>query len=74
VQSGTPVHTDNGEVSTPMRPATDAEMGLVLGAKYESDLLIHGAQARRRFHTAGILIAIAVAVFAYDAVSLLIAR
>ena len=60
-----------------MRPAagpTSAEMGLVLGAKYESELLIHAAQARRRLHTVGILIGVAVLVFAYDAVSLVVAH
>ena len=53
---------------------TNAEMGLVLAAKYESELLIHSAPARRRLNTVRILIGVAVLVFAYDAISLLLAR
>ena len=76
-QPGAFLRTDIRLVSPPTRPIaspTNAEMGLVMAAKYESELLIHAAQARRRFHTLGILSAIAALVLAYDAVSLVLGR
>lgn len=56
----------------PLTVPTQAEMGLVYGAKYESDLRIDSAQARRRFHTVGTLVGVASLVFAYDVTSLFI--
>jgi len=64
-------------VSAPIRPAakpTDAEIGLVMAAKYESELLIHGVVPRKRLDTVRVLIGVAVLIFAYDAVSLIIVR
>jgi len=61
-------------VNMPMRPLTvptQTELGLIGAAQYETDLRI-GAQARRRFHTVGALIGVAVLVFAYDALSLIL--
>ena len=56
----------------PLTVPTQAELGLVLGAKYETDLRVDPAQVRRRFHTVGALIAVAALVFAYDALSLIL--
>jgi len=61
----------------PTRPGaspTSAEIGLVMAAKYESELLIHGALPRKRLDTVRVLIGVAVLVFAYDAVSLILVR
>ena len=38
----------------------------------ETDLRIQAAQARRRFHTVGALLAVAALVLAYDALSLVL--
>jgi hypothetical protein len=48
---------------------TEAEMSLVIVAGYESELRIQSVEARRRMHTTGILIGIAVLVFGYDFLS-----
>ena len=45
-----------------------------MAAKYESELLIHGALPRKRLDTVRVLIGVAVLVFAYDAVSLILVR
>lgn len=55
----------------PLTVPTQAEMGLIVAAKHESDLLVHAAQSRRRFHAVGALIAVAVLVLTYDALSLI---
>ena len=58
----------------PMQPLTvpsQAELGLILAAEYETDLRV-GAQARRRFHTVGALIGVATLVFAYDVLSIVV--
>jgi hypothetical protein len=54
--------------------ATDAERSLVIVAGYESQLRIQSVEARRRFHTVGILIAIAVLVLGYDVLSVALHR
>jgi hypothetical protein len=62
-------------MNVPMRPLTvptQAELGLVLAAKYESDLRIEPSRARRRFHTVSALIGVAALVFTYDALSLIL--
>lgn len=56
----------------PLTVPTQAEMGLVYAAKYETDIRIHAAEARRQFHVLGGLIAVAVVVFGYDVVSLVL--
>lgn len=56
----------------PLTVPTQAEMGLIFAAKYESDLRIDPVQARRRFHTVSALIGVAALVFAYDALSLIL--
>lgn len=51
---------------------SQAELGLIYGAKYETDLHVHGAQPRRRLHVVGALASVAGLVFAYDALSLIL--
>jgi hypothetical protein len=57
---------------SPLRLPSQAELGLIYAAEYETDLHIDGAQARRRFHAVGALIGVAALVFAYDALSLIL--
>ena len=52
--------------------ATDAEMSLVVVGRYESDLRIKAAEAKRHSSTIGILVSIAALVFAYDVLSVVI--
>jgi hypothetical protein len=64
-------------VNLPTRALTapsQAEMGLIFAAKYETDLRIEAAQARRGFHGVSLLIAVAAIVFGYDAVFLMLGR
>jgi hypothetical protein len=58
----------------PLTVPTDAEFGLIFAAKYETDIRVDAAQAQRRFHAVGALTAVAVAVFGYDAVSVILQR
>lgn len=53
---------------------TEAEMSLVSVARYESQLQIGAAETRRRYNTVGTLIAIAVLVFSYDLLSVVLGR
>jgi hypothetical protein len=62
-------------VNLPTRPLTvpsQAEMGLIFAAKYETDLRIEATQTRRAFRGVSMLIAVAVIVFGYDAASLVL--
>jgi len=65
---------DEGPVTRPSPPTlpTSAEIGLVLTAKYETDLHIQAAQATRRLHMVGILVTMAVAVLGYDVLSVVL--
>ena len=65
---------DVGTAGGPRRIASDAEMSLVIVAGYESELRIRSAEARRRFHTVGILSTIAALVFGYDVLAVLLGR
>lgn len=58
----------------PRRETTSAELGLVVVAGYESDLRMHTAEAKRRFHAVRVLSGVALLVFAYDVLSLLLGR
>ncbi len=53
---------------------TEAEMSLVAVARYESQQQIQAAESRRRYNTVGTLIAIAVLVFSYDFLSVVLGR
>lgn len=60
----------------PMRPLTvpsEAELGLLLAAKYESQANTHG-WILRRFGSARGLVAVAVGVFGYDVLSVFLFR
>ena len=73
-QRGEQLPADIAGVSMPRHPLTvpsKAEMGLIYAAKYETDLHVEAAQARRRFHGVGALLAVATLVFAYDVLSLI---
>ena len=62
-------------MNLPQRPLampTSTELGLVLAAKYESELNLTPVQARRQLNTVRVLVGVAVLVFAYDAVSLVL--
>ena len=53
---------------------SETEMSLVVVARYESQMQIHAAEARRRYNTVGTLMAIAVLVFGYDFLSVVLGR
>jgi hypothetical protein len=64
-------------VTLPMTALTipsEAELGLLLAAKYESEIETQAVGTRRRLNTVGVLSAVAVLVFGYDAVSLIMVR
>jgi hypothetical protein len=66
---------DVSRVSMPTRPPaipTCGELGLVVAARYEADLHMQTAEARRRFHTVGTLITLAALVLGYDFLSLIV--
>ena len=56
----------------PLTVPSKAEMGLIYAAKYETDLRVEAAQARRRFHGVAALIGVATLVFGYDVLSLIL--
>ena len=56
----------------PLTVPTDAEIGLILAAKYETDITVRAGQTRRRLHSVGALSAVAGLVFIYDALSLIL--
>jgi hypothetical protein len=71
------VHADIRAVNMPMSPLTvptEAEIGLLLVAKYETDITIRARETRRRINSVRTLSAMAALVFAYDALSLVLGR